>query len=495
MLRKLTLAVLLMLACRQHANAYFEFNNQCVLAYKSLLSLKLAEGKQLIEAERARHPQNAITYLLDNYYDFFWLITTDSRTDFDRLNGNKALRLDLINADPDHNSPYYNFAIAQINLQWAFLHSRFGQYTTAGLEVNRAWRALQYNQKNYPDFLPNQMPLSVVQVLLGSLPGGPLKTVLNFLGIKGDAQKGIKMLEAMPAQLTKSAQAYFYPELVYYLTYIQTDVMADRQAYQKMQHYLSLMDSASLLKSYIGGYISLRSGHSTEAINLLQKAPQSKAYPNFAQLDYLLGLAKLNRLDTDAYLYFNRFLQKTNGSNFIKDAWLHLGWQALLAGNPHGYQHAVEQVKTKGNLYNEKDKQAFDEATDDTPNPILLKARLLFDGGFYTKALNLLSNKTEGDFTPARDRLEFCYRLARIYDALTRFDDALKYYQLTISAGKASTYHYAATSAVKMGAIYELQNNPAKAAQSYQQVFSFKNRQFKNSLEQKAREGLARTQK
>ncbi len=51
------------------------------------------------------------------------------------------------------------------------------------------------------------------------------------------------------------------------------------------------------------------------------------------------------------------------------------------------------------------------------PNELLLKARLLDDGGYFHEALQLLNGKSSSSFKEAADQLEFVYRLGRLYDA------------------------------------------------------------------------------
>jgi tetratricopeptide (TPR) repeat protein len=462
MLNKLFLKAIFVLCLYTRAAANFDFNSNCVQAYKSIISLKLNEGRQLIDREKTLHPQNSVTVLLDNYYDFFLILTNGSKADFDKLKQNKSPRIDRLD-DEDQNSPYYNFAIAQVNLQWALLRSHYGEYTTAGFEINKAYRLLQSNAKKFPQFLPNNIPLGVVNVLLGSLPGGALKTVLGMLGIKGDTQTGVRMLEKLAADIPHSGYAYHYNELIYYLTYIQADVINDPQAYGKMLHLVTLADTTSLLTDYITGYIALRAGHSNEALNSLIRRHSGSEYTAYPYLDYLVGLAKMNRGDNDAYNYFNQFLQTNRATNFIKDAYLHLAWQCLLEGDIRRYQGFIQLVKTKGYLYNDKDKQALDEANDAPPHVALLRSRLLFDGGFYAKAIAALDNRTATDFPLNRDRIEYYYRLGRIYDAMNNDEQALRFYQNTINTGKTSNYHYAATAATKMGLIYEQRKDYAKA--------------------------------
>ncbi|MDT3403050.1 tetratricopeptide repeat protein [Mucilaginibacter terrae] len=474
--------------------ANFDVNANCTQAYKNILSFKLKAAREQIDREKAMHPQNSFTILLDDYYDYFWMLSTESKTDYDRLKDNKSKRLDKLE-DEDKSSPYYNFSLAQVNLHWALLHARFGDNSAAGFAIKRAYSQLNDNQKKFPTFLPDDIPLGMVNVALGALPDGALKSVLNLFGIKGSINTGINLLQNVTAHLPQSAYAMYYDEAVFYTTYLQTDVMNDAQAYQKMLQYTAAMDNSSLLKSYIQGYIALRTGHSAEAIRYFEKAPEGAEYQPYPYLNYLAGLARMNVSDKGAANYFNKFLQTNKGVNYIKDAYLHLAWDALLDGNIKRYTAFTQLVKTKGYTYNEKDKRALTEISDPHYQPALLQARLWFDGGLYEKALSVLKAKEADTFTTAHDKAEYHYRLGRIYEALQNDNNALSSYQQAINTGKGTSYYFAPMSALKAGNIYEQRKDSSKAISYYRMAIDFKNHQQENSIEQKAKEGLKRLKK
>src|SRR6218665_2426505 len=85
--------------------ANFDFNANCLKAYQHIFELKLGAARQLIAVEKKARPQNSIVPLLENYVDYFYLLTTESKSEFDRLEKNKSIRLDQISND-DKNSPY-----------------------------------------------------------------------------------------------------------------------------------------------------------------------------------------------------------------------------------------------------------------------------------------------------------------------------------------------------------------------------------------------------
>jgi len=474
-----------------NASANFDFNANCLKAYQNIFELKLNTARQLIANEKKARPNNAIVPLLENYVDYFYLLTTESKTEFERLEANKSARLDKI-SDDDKNSPYYLYAQAEINLQWALIRGRYGSYYTAAREINRANSLLQENSKKFPGFHLNGKGLGLINAVMGALPEGFLKSALSTFGIKGNLQTGLNYLEKLAENLPKSSYEPFYEETVFYYAYVLSDVAHAKDAYAKTMKYTARISDTSLLKTYLQAYVCARNGHNDEAIKILADRPTGSAYQPFAYLDYLAGIAKLNKLDYSASAPFDKFLQTNKGVNYIKDTNLHLGWIALLKGDSAGYASMMNKTKSGGYSYNERDKQAVNEANAPTPNVSLLKARLLFDGGYLTKALNILSESKADDFSSAKDKAEYYYRLGRVNDDLGKDDLALVNYQNSINTGKGLKYYYAPKSAVQMGKIYEKKGQVAKARSSYNIAIAMKNHEFENSIETEAKQGLKR---
>ncbi|WP_316830397.1 tetratricopeptide repeat protein [Pedobacter aquatilis] len=490
-LRFLPVFFLLTLLHPQQLFANFDFNANCLNAYKSIFELKLGNARAYISTEKKQRPNNSIIPLLENYVDYFTLITSGSKADFDRLKSNKSPRLNKI-SDDDKNSPYYLYAQAEINLQWALIRSRFGEYFNAAMEIRRANAMLQDNAKKFPEFLLNNKGIGLVNTVLGNLPDGALKTALATFGIKGNMQTGLAMLDKLTENLQTSSYEPFYEEVVFYYTYVLADVAHSPSAYAKTMKYTDRIADTSLLKSYLQSYVCIKTAHNDEAITILAKRPEGGVYQPFPYLDYLEGVAHLNKLDLSAANYFNKFLQNNKGANYIKDANLHLAWIALLKGDKNGYSSLVSKATSTGYTYNEKDKQAQNEAGAPAPTLDLLKARLLFDGGYLSKAAQLLGDKKTTDYNSDKDKTEFNYRLGRIYDDLGKDDEALVYYQAAINQGRNLKYYFAANAALQMGKVYEKKNNKAKAKEAFNTAISMKNHEYENSIESQAKTGLKR---
>lgn len=472
------------------AKANFDFNANCIKAYKNILFLKLNSARTLIIAEKKRNPGNSIPYLLDNYVDYFTLLTTENKTDFERLKNNKSSRLARIEKE-DRNSPYYLFAQAEINLQLAISRGRFQEYLTSAVEINRAFNQLQENSQKFPSFLPNQKGLGMINAILGSVPDG-LKRTMSTFGIRGNTRIGLKMVEDLVAQLPDSPYSQFSEEAVFYLAYIHTDILNDAGAYSKILANTQDADPQSLLRTYIRAYAAIKMGRNQDAINALSKKPLGDEYQPYPYLDYLMGLAKVHALDNSASGSFISYLKTYKGINFIKDAYLNLAWLELLKGNVNGYKSYVKLVKTKGFTYHEKDKQALAEANDPMPDLSLLKARLFFDGGYYEKALENIADKKMDNFKILKDKIEYCYRQGRIYDETAKDEFALKFYLFAINLGKNERYYFASNAALRIATIYEKKREITKARQYYNIALNMKDHDYENSIENKAKEGLRR---
>ncbi|SEQ77983.1 tetratricopeptide repeat protein [Pedobacter rhizosphaerae] len=488
-LRLLTLIALISSPSYLFAN--FDFNANCLNAYKSIFELKLGNAKAYVATEKKLRPNNAIIPLLENYIDYFTLITSESKADFDKLKGNKSTRLDKI-SDDDKDSPYYLYAQAEINLQWALIRGRYGEYFNAAMEIRRANNQLQENAKKFPNFHLNLKGLGLINAVIGNLPDGGLKSALSTLGLKGNLQNGLNMLEKLTENLPKSSYEPFYEEVVFYYAYVLTDVAHSPLAYAKTMKYTERIADTSLLKSYLQSYVCIKNGHTDEAISILNKKPAGGVYQSFPYLEYLEGVARLNKLDLTASNNFNRFLQANRGVNYIKDANLHLAWVSLLNGDKNSYSSYISKAINSGFSYNEKDKQAQNEASAPAPPAELLKARLLFDGGYLSRASQILSDKKTADFESDKDKTEFNYRMGRINDDLGKDDLALTSYQAAINQGKNLKYYFAANAALQMGKVYEKKGNKAKAKEAFNTAISMKNHEYENSIESQAKAGLRR---
>ena len=154
---QIILWLLLFAAGRIQAGDY-QLNQNCLNAYDHILSLRFTKADEFLKAESKANPDNRIVSYLENYADFLEVIISEDKNKYQSFSANKnRLLKNLESGNP--LSPWHLYTQAQLNLQQAFAAARFGEYSSAALEINKAYRLLLKNSKLYPSFQPNQVAL------------------------------------------------------------------------------------------------------------------------------------------------------------------------------------------------------------------------------------------------------------------------------------------------------------------------------------------------
>jgi predicted negative regulator of RcsB-dependent stress response len=117
---------------------------------------------------------------------------------------------------------------------------------------------------------------------------------------------------------------------------------------------------------------------------------------------------------------------------------------------------------------------------------ILLKSRQLFDAGEYQKSLNILLSINKETLNSVDQKIEFLYRLARVYDSLEQPQKALTLYQKVIDTGLSHLY-FVSYSAYCQGNIYAQLGQKQDALKTFSLVKGLNQGEYKNSIEVKTR--------
>lgn len=469
---------------------HFDFNTVCVQAYQQALTLRIDGAQQLLNQEKQRNPNNLAPHFIENYIDFFILfLNEDARERANRI-GNWKARLALMEQAPD-SSPLKLFTKSIINLHWAVIEIKFGNRWAAGWAFRDAFKLARTNESKFPQFTPNLMITGPMQMAASTIPNG-YKWLSNLLGIKGTMAQG----QANIQQFLRSGDSWarlFMNEGIFYQCYMQFYLL--NQPDQALQFIrtrrLDLVNNH--LFTFMAANLSLNNKQSAQTQAIVKARNMGPEYLNTAIWDFELAYAKLNHLEADAGFYLERYLSRFKGKFYVKECWMKLATHYLLQNNMDQYQRCIRQVLTQGSLISDADKRALREAkSGKIPNLLLLKARLLNDGGYQQEALTLLAGKSSASFEKEEEKLEFMYRVARIYDDLDRIPEAMQAYQSTIQMGKHRTEYYAARSALQMGLLYEKRGDKARAIEFFNLCISMENHDFKDSLDQKAKAGIGR---
>ncbi|MCF8243958.1 MAG: tetratricopeptide repeat protein [Saprospiraceae bacterium] len=474
------------------AKKHFEWTPALKEAYHKTLSLRFMEAEADLAKIRRTDPDNLLILHVENYLDFFHVYINEEVTEFKNLEKNKDRRLEIIEDEGDKTSPYYLFLQADILLHWALARLKFEEYSTAFFETNKAFKLLTANAEKFPKFMPNKKDLGILHAIVGTIPDNYKWTVNWLSSMEGSMEQGREELEEV-LNFAKKQDFIYEDEIFVYYAYLMLHLENDNEEAWKIINNAKLNPADNPLACFVMANVAMRTDRGDEAINILLKRPTGKQFAPFYYLDYMLGLVKLQRLDDDANIYLQRYVDNYRGRNFIKDSYQKLAWHALLHGDPTGYNKFMNRCKSYGYTIVGSDKSALADAkSGDVPAIELLKARVLFDGGRFQRAFEVLKGKESSDYLSEKNRLEYNYRMGRITHKLGKHAEALSFYQKTIDMGRKSPYYFACRSALEKGHILEELGRSKQAKAAFNLCLDISPDDHKTALHQQAKAGLRR---
>lgn len=473
------------------ASLVFDYN--CRKAYELVTSLRFNRANQYIELEKKINPENKLIMLSENYRDCMEIILNEDKAQLDKISERKDARLKILEKEQEQ-SPYYLYAQAEVNMQWAFAHIKTGEYLNGVLEINRAYKMLTKNVNKFPQFVPHYKSIGLLHALIGVVPD-EYKWAVNLLGFSGSLQQGNKeLLQFYIAAFSDTINQCYQTEATLMLGIIQLNFIPDEVSLNNILHQINQQKQMNPVLSFVYADICMHNGNSAEAVKHLMKNKYAEnTFFKFHYLNYLLGMAKLYHLEEDAPVYLETYVKEFKGKTFVKAAYLKLAYHYLLHQNTDRYKYYLQQIPLYGNEITDEDKSAQKESKQvNLPNLYLLKSRLLFDGGYYSESYTSLIRANKEDFKTTKEQLEFIYRLGRIQHKKENYNKAIYYYQMAMKNGDSYPYYFAANAALNLGLIYETLENKSKAKYYFEACLKMKDHEYQRSIDQKAKAGLKR---
>lgn len=472
---------------------YFEYSSNMRLAYKRALDLRVDEANILLSQIKTEEPDNHLAYYVENYLDFIQVFIDEDKATFEHLSKSKDRRLDILK-EAKSDSPYYRYTRAEINMHWAFLHLKFGEYYSAYTNIKAAYHLQKDNLKAHPNFIPSKKSMGILKAFIGTVPNKYHWIIKLFSGMEGSITEGTKDIEAALTYYKNNNDSLFETETLILYSFMLLHINnKETERIWSLLNSESLDTKNSLLACFAKATMAMQIGKNDAAIEILENRPAGDQYYDVPYLDFMLGLAQFRKLDSSALVLLQDYIDANPNANYVKEAYHCIARYHLILGHPTDYQKYMTILKSKGNTLSDGDKSAQQEAESSIiPNPILLKARILFDGGYYQRAEATLMATTIDSFTSEPLQLEYTYRLGRIAHERKDFDKALQHYNQTIALGRDAEYYYACNAALKSGMIYEQLGQKELAKKSYDNCLSMSPNQYKSGLHGKAKIGLKR---
>ena len=472
-----------------------KLNQQCKLAYQNVLSLRFDAAEEILAKEKSTNPENLFVPYLENYIDFLTIFIGEDEVLFHELEDNKSNRIDRIKKLSD-TSRFKKYMLGNIYLQWAVARLKFKEYFTAAIEINKAYRLLDKNSKEFPGFVPNAISLGVLHIMIGMIPE-KYHWILSIVSMEGSVVQGRKELTFV---LEKSNQNKIYnylkTETLFYLGFVDINLNTDPEQLVFILSELDKNRKNNLLLSYLYVNILMRSGENDQALAVLTETKKMKGYFPFFYLSFLDGECHLRKLETQkAIENYKTFLNNFKGRNFVKDAWRKTAWAYLINSDTTNYLLCMSEVIRLGYSDIDADKDAIKEAeSGKLPNTELIKARLLFDGGYYQKTDSILF-EIKTNSLEFEDKVERTYRLGRSAQEQGNISKSINFYKTTIVDGSDLDRYFAGNSALKLGEIYESEGNIKMAEFYYHLCTDLDFDEYENSIHSKAKAGLERISK
>ncbi len=473
-------------------------SQNCMAAIKSTLSLDFDSANTLLNIEREKNPNNLIISYVAHYQNFLTTLIEDKKNSYQPFIVSTQKLIEKFTASTQ-KEPYKNYCLTDLYFMKAYVNVLSGNFFMAALNVKEANDLTIANVKLYPQFVPNKKSLAILNIGFGSIPKN-FSWVLSVFNISGSYSKGMRYAkESLQASTTKDELSFLATESILIYSFSKANTSNNKEDDDLLNEIFDLEKKNKLIDRnqlfFYSGATYLQDFKSNDfIISFLHSNKPKTRIKKLYYLDYMKGLKYLYKNDQRAASCFADFLNNYKGQNFRKAAYQKLAWYHVLNSNPEKYSFYMSKVISYGAAMFDSDKEALKEAKQNKlPNKFLLKARLLFDGGYYDEAIEELDNGRKlSAYKNSGENLEYHYRLGRVFDMKKDYINAEKFYLITIEKGKVKTYYFAANSALNLGQIYEEQKKYQKAREMYQLCLDLEFDEYQNSITRKAKAGLNR---
>jgi len=467
---------------------HFTASKNCVQAYEDLISFRLAAGRKKLSQEIKADPYNRMIIVLQNYEDFIQLTFADDPALYKRRKSFKEKRLDFL-TNSNKKSPYYRLSKGIIHLQWSLIHIKYKENWKAANDFRKANSYFKENKKLFPKFKETDIFYGAQKTIIGTVPNS-YKWISNLIGLRGNMKLGMQLLRNSIAARPK----LFKHDAIFYYIFLNEIVLNDSKKALRLLKTYNVDIKNNYLYTFMASNLMLNNFRAKEVIPIIRNRNKSSAYLQPIIFDYALGSAYLHQLQyAKAIPYLKKYLQ-SKSYFYKKDAALKIAYAYYLSNNKLANVYKAKIAKV-GTIITDMDKQAQKVYKQKNfGNKSLLKARLLFDGGSFAQSIQTLENTSIYNKLKPLEKLEWNYRLARVYDESRKINQAIAYYKKTLTTSNPTKEYYPARAALQLAFIYEKLNKKSLATKYFQKVLAIDGHEYKSSLDHKAKSGILRIQ-
>ena len=321
---------------------------------------------------------------------------------------------------------------------------------------------------------------------------------VNLLGWEKDFSTGLKQLE-LAGRKCKVLRG----ETMIILYYVDRNLTADKDlAFYRTEKMLAYNPEPIWFR-YLWATAMIDRGETDKALDTLLANPEVTAglyKSRFPFVYHLLGRAYLYQLNyNDAIREFDRFLVYSKSPLLRQDAIFKLAMAEALSDRQTSARQHLEDLLTQKASELGEDEYARRKATYflkygfKADELALMKARYLYDGGYYLLGQAVLDDLAQRLVHLNYDvKCELYYRYGRIFQARGKYEQAKAYYNLAIRQPSSLNKWMSAYGYYHIGHMFEQQADWHQARWHYQQALNLEDYEYQAGLEQKAKAGLER---
>ena len=475
------------------AHPTIDFNQNCLSAQQYIYQLRLDDASTLLKKEKKANAQNAAADYLLTVHSMLAYITNESSTAYTAFDSMRSVALNTIGSCAPLNGTR-DFLLEEVYFYSSVVNGKRGNTIAAARDVRNCYKLGTSVIKEYPSFHAAKKTIGLLNSGFGSLPSNYQKLV-QFFGYESSMDQGLMYLnefvtcdDERPEWTLMKKEAEFYMASIY--LYLKNDKIT---AWNRVDS-LTADYQKNPLSAFARVNFADKCRRNDDIIEVISKTPRSSPYGDIPFLSFMMGKAKLNRLDSDADTYLLQYLSQYSGENYVKSCYQKLSWHALIHGDNANYKKYSQKILTNGNTGLEEDEQAQKFAMSSlVPDTTLLKTRLLFDGGYNKKAFTIIRPAQVKDFETTLYKTEYFYRKGRVYDALMNNNLAEAFYLEAMREGENLPQYYASYAALYLAELKERSGINEEAKLYFKKAMSFQaNKEYKKSIEHRAKNGLDR---
>ena len=489
-IRGFTLTLILLFYLSGLSVNYFTIDSSLKVVQKENIKLRLESAKEFLLQQKDLNPRNsAVEYLL-HFNAYLKVFITEDQHFYNDYVLAKNSALNHYNQLSD-SSPFKKFAQSEIHFYSATLLARQGEYYNSAMEVRKAWNLIEDNHQLFPDFLPNNKTRGVLRIYLSTIPEN-YNWIIRILGFEGDLNHGLRLLETLSQHESDENYLSLIAQEASYL-YSFSLLHAAKNPVRSWNIMLKCTQDykENLLSNYFRSSMALKLNKNNIAFKTLTSRPYGSTYEPFYLLSYYLGVSKLYQGDSTAINDLKFFIDNYEGEIFLKSAHQKISWYYILKGDYHKANLYKSKINYVGKANNNEDKQASRYVNKENPHSVTLKSRLLYDGGYYREAYDLLHSFKVSELKTSDEKAEFCYRKGRVLEKLGLINRALIMYEACSLYAVKSKEYYGAYACLYLGDLYAKDNNIESAIKFYNRAKSFAyNEEYVDTINNRAEAGI-----